>query len=351
MAWCFGICGLANYLKLSLEMGALIAGVSIASFPYHLDIAAKISSLRDFFITLFFVSLGMQVPVPTFEVISLSLLITFFVYLSRTLTIFPVLYFLKYGNRASLLPALNLSQLSEFAIVLASLGVAYNHIQPFILSAFIISMVFTALISSFVIPGAHGIYLKLNPILIKMGFKDHISSIDTGSGKSKTQIVFLGFYREASSLIYEMQKRYAKNVLEEILVVDFNPESHVKLKELGIRCVYGDIGNRDTLRNLDLTEADLILCTIPDQFLKGTTNLKLVRILKSMAPSVPCIMTAEKIDQARELYSAGADYVLVPRIVNANYLADVLERVQSQGSKIIKSSAEEYLKLRSEVIS
>lgn len=114
MGWCFAVCALANYFNLSVEMGALVAGVAIATFPYHLDVAAKIASLRDFFITLFFVSLGLQIPVPTFEVIELTGLIIVFIFLSRFLTIYPVLYKLGYANRASLLPTINLSQISEF---------------------------------------------------------------------------------------------------------------------------------------------------------------------------------------------------------------------------------------------
>ena len=47
-----------------MEMGALIAGMTIASFPYHHEVAAKVGNLRDFFVTLFFVALGMSIPVP-----------------------------------------------------------------------------------------------------------------------------------------------------------------------------------------------------------------------------------------------------------------------------------------------
>ncbi len=65
LAWCFAMAGFASYLKLSSAMGALIAGVMISTFPYTLDVVAKVTSLRDFFVTLFFVGLGMLIPVPT----------------------------------------------------------------------------------------------------------------------------------------------------------------------------------------------------------------------------------------------------------------------------------------------
>ena len=43
-------------------MGALIAGVSMSTFPYNVDVIAKVINIRDFFVTLFFVALGMKIP-------------------------------------------------------------------------------------------------------------------------------------------------------------------------------------------------------------------------------------------------------------------------------------------------
>ncbi len=69
LAWCFMVSAGADAAGLSREMGALVAGVSISTFPYNMDVVAKVVSIRDFFVTLFFVALGMQIPMPTLEVI------------------------------------------------------------------------------------------------------------------------------------------------------------------------------------------------------------------------------------------------------------------------------------------
>lgn len=58
LAWCFLIGEIAERLHLSREMGSLVAGVSLSTFPYALDVTAKVTTLRDFFITLFFVALA-----------------------------------------------------------------------------------------------------------------------------------------------------------------------------------------------------------------------------------------------------------------------------------------------------
>lgn len=354
MAWCFAMCGVADYLHLSLEMGSLVAGISIASFPYHLDVAAKITSLRDFFITLFFVSLGLQIPLPTVEVLKLAVIIILFVLLSRVLTIYPTLHGLGFANRTSLLPALNLSQLSEFSLVLASLGLSHKHVGPHLLQAFVIALVVTALISSFLIPAAHTIYLQINHVLEKLGFKDRIataakSSVET-QARPNPNLVLLGFYREASSLLFEIQQRFSSESIDKIMVVDFSPEAHQELVRMGINCQYGDISHVDTLRHLHLFHAKVIVCSIPDKILKGTTNLKLLKSLKQLAPKSSIIVTAENIHTARELYEEGASYVFIPRIIGATYLLDIIERLQMNGSFAIQDEAKNFLQDRVEVI-
>ncbi len=353
MSWCFGMCGIADYLGLSLEMGGLVAGISIASFPYHLDVAAKISSLRDFFITLFFVGLGLQIPMPTVEVLQLTAVMVTVVLVSRILTIFPVLHRLGYANRASLLPAINLSQLSEFSLVLASLGVAYQHISPHLFSVFILALVISALISSVMIPQAHAIYKSINSILEKIGFLDQVPTARNSLSDQTTPpstIIILGFFREASSLLFEMQNKYSEEYLKQVLVVDFNPEAHQELKQRNINCQYGDISNVDTLRSLNLNLAKMIICSIPDKILKGTSNLKMLRLLKPMAPQARIIVTAENINYAQELYDHGADFVFIPRVIGATYLLEILERLQMEGSSALRLEANELLSERKEIL-
>lgn len=353
IAWCCSVCGLASYLHLSLEMGGLIAGVAIASFPYHTEIAAKISSLRDFFITLFFVALGLQIPQPTMEVISLTGLIIAFVLVSRILTMFPVLYAFRYGNRGSLIPALNLSQVSEFALVLVSLGVSYGHVRTELLSAFILAFVVTALLSSLVIPQGHNFYRMLNPLFERLGLKDvvvHMNESNVHPLRVPPRVVLLGFYREASSLLQEMIKRHSERALKQVLVVDFNPEAHQQLKDLGVNCKYGDISHPDTLKQLDLDQAKMLVCTIPDHQLKGITNLKLLRLLKGMAPDADVVVTAESFESANQMYMEGAAYVFLPRLLAAQHLADVLEQIDTGSGILVRQGAENSLKNWQEVI-
>merc|ERR1719230_952337 len=71
LAWCFfvGCIAILPFIGLSLELASLIAGVVLAAFPYSAEFNGKIKYIRDFFIVLFFVGLGMQIPVPTIDAI------------------------------------------------------------------------------------------------------------------------------------------------------------------------------------------------------------------------------------------------------------------------------------------
>ena len=122
LAWCFALAGFAGQLGLSREMGALVAGVMISTFPYTLDVVAKVTSLRDFFVTLFFVGLGMQIPIPTWSLLVWMAVFSLFLVGSRILTVFAPLYLMRQGYRVSLLPAINLCSTQRALARVAGIG-------------------------------------------------------------------------------------------------------------------------------------------------------------------------------------------------------------------------------------
>ena len=130
VAWCFMVSGVAERLGLSREMGALIAGLAIAAFPYGADVISKVTGVRDFFVTLFFVALGMKIPLPSPEILGQALLIVAFVFASRVLAVVPVVWLLGDGLYAGMVTALNLAQISEFSLVILALGAGMGTSRP-----------------------------------------------------------------------------------------------------------------------------------------------------------------------------------------------------------------------------
>jgi len=330
LAWCFVVAGLASALELSREMGALIAGVALSTFPYTLDVAARVNTLRDFFVTLFFVSLGMQIPAPNPAMLLSAVLLAAVVVVSRQLTVVAPLYALGMGIRGSVLPTINLSQISEFALVIVALGLdpAYGHISAQTTGVILYAFVITAALSSYAIGRSERWHKAAKPLLRWLGLKDLDETTlevrdDETSAHGPASVYLLGFSWTASSLLEEMT-RHAPELLPRLAVIDFNPLVSRELRRRGVRIIYGDITQRDTLLHAGIAHAEVLVCTLPNTVLKGSNNLRLARELRAINPAARLIMHAEKLQDVATLYAAGVDYVSVPRLVEADRLREVL---------------------------
>jgi Kef-type K+ transport system membrane component KefB/Trk K+ transport system NAD-binding subunit len=350
LAWCFAMAGFADYLKLSSAMGALIAGVMISTFPYTLDVVAKVTSLRDFFVTLFFVGLGMIIPVPTTTYILWTLFLCFVLIVSRLATVFPVLYSMRQGYRVSLLPAINLCQMSELSLVLLALGKASGDVSANTIGIAAFTFAFLAIGSTYAILGNDSLLRKATPLLRQLGLHDldHTAFLKREDAKPR-RICLLGFSWTASSLLAEIERSRA-DLLPEIAVIDFNPVVHEKLKARNIYAVYGDITARDVLHHAGVSHAEVIICSLPNMVLKGANNLKILRQLRELNPRARIIVHAELLSDVPALYEAGADYVTAPRLLEAANLLHALESAEKNLIEAKRREQEMLLKERSEVI-
>ena len=350
LAWCFLVAGLASFLDLSREMGALIAGVAISTFPYALDVTAKVTSLRDFFVTLFFVGLGMAIPAPTFNILGWAGIVALFLMVSRFLTVFPLLYWLRQGHRVGLLVSLQLSQVSEFSLVILALGLQAKHIDQQAVGIISYTFVFLAVASSYAIAKSDALIPRLCRVLVKLGVPDldqkAPAELDADNAPS---VFFLGFFWTASSLLEELQRR-APEILRAVVVIDFNPEVYARLRQRGIQVVYGDISRRETLAHAGIAHAKVIVCTLPNMILKGTDNLRLLQQLRQLNATAQIIVHAETLPEVPKLYAAGADYVTVPRLLEAVDLCAAIQAAHHRQLPEKRAELDRELAARDEVI-
>jgi Kef-type K+ transport system membrane component KefB len=350
LAWCLALAGFAAWLGLSAAMGALIAGVMISTFPYTLDVVAKVTSLRDFFVTLFFVGLGLEIPVPTWGAILWAVFLCLFLVSSRLATIFPVLYSMRQGYRVSLLPAINLAQISELSLVLLALGRASGDVSQEIIGIAAFAFAFLAVGSTYAMLGSHTILQRATPWLDKLDLHDLDHTAFFARGDTRTRrICLLGFSWTASSLLAEIE-RSRSDLLPEIVVIDFNPVVHARLKQRQIHAVYGDITSREVLHHAGVTHAEVIICSLSNTVLKGSDNLKMLRQLRELNPTAKIIVHAELLGDIPRLYAAGASYVTTPRLLEA---ADLLQVVEAAEQNLLDQKHQAQLKLvenRSEII-
>jgi Kef-type K+ transport system membrane component KefB/Trk K+ transport system NAD-binding subunit len=350
LAWCFALAGFAEYLHLSREMGALIAGVMISTFPYTMDVVAKVTSIRDFFVTLFFVALGMQIPAPTPSYLIGMVFVSLFLVGSRLLTVFTPLYLMRQGYRTSLLPAINLCQISELALVVLALGVRSGDVSQDTISIVAFAFAFLAVDSTYAILRSEYILAKTVPWLNRLGFRDLDPSAQSYSDKANARrICLLGFSWTASSLLEEIT-RQKPTLLPELLVVDFNPHVNERLRQRGVHVVYGDITQRDVLHHAGVSHAEVVICSLPNMVLKGASNLKLLRQLRELNPRARIVVHAELLSDIPQLYAAGASYVTAPRLLEASDLLRVLDAAEKNLLDEKRRAQAAQLEERSEVI-
>ncbi len=353
LAWCFFLAAAASLIGLSREMGALIAGVSLSTFPYNVDVVAKAVSIRDFFVTLFFVALGMQITIPSLQVLELSLAASIFVIASRVVVV-PILYALRLGLRTSILPAISLAQVSEFSIVIASLGVTLHQIGQDTLTVVIITFAATSVVSTYMINSSHPIQAVLTAVFKTLGLRDLDAAREEEAEVLHQPVIFLGFFRDTSSILYEFEHEgtaaEARAFVEKILVIDFNPNVLSELRKKDIKCIYGDIAHSDTLRQAGVEHALLVVSSITDDVLRGTSNLRLMKIVHTHAPNASVVLTTEHIPQALRFYEEGADFVFVPRLYSAAACARILRKGLNGGFEEVRSQAIDHLSHRQEVL-
>jgi len=316
LGWCAIVAGAAGAIGLSTAMGALIAGIAIGSMPYKLHVTAKVLPLRDFFLTLFFVSIGMMVVPPQVGMWGAVAAAVLFTVISRFLTIWPLLALSGAGHRTGFIASLNLAQVSEFGLVIALLGVGYKHIDAGTFNIVLYAMAITAVLSSYGIRWGDQLWRVLSRATPEVGATGRYTA-------EQHPVVILGAHRTAMALIDELE-RSDPTQLRRLLVIDFNLETLRGLKTRGVSGHFGDLASPDTLHHAGLHHASMVLSTIPDMMLKGVDNLGLVRTCVSQAPAARIIATADTEAQAVRLREAGAHEVLLPYQLQAVHLAQVL---------------------------
>jgi Kef-type K+ transport system membrane component KefB len=343
LTWCFFICALAMlpFIRLHMETAAFIAGVSMATFPYSAEFNGKLKYIRDFFVTLYFCGLGMQIPAPTSDAIGKAILVSLVVLIVRWIGIFGIIFACGRGQRIAVLPTINLSQVSEFSLVICSLGKRFGHVYEDTFTILIWTFAFLAVAAQYFINFNHELHRKLMPILDALNLTHHSENVKGVSAhqdedEEERDIVLLGFYKLASSLIAEFEDKKPE-LLRKIHVIDVNTALAPKLANKGVAFTYGDISDRKAVEKAHQGRASMVICSIPDSFLRGCTNLDLLQNAKLIWPESHVIVCADTHKMTSDLYNGGAAYVLNRVRLGAERLAALIfehETVVGGGGEI-----------------
>ena len=97
-------------------------------------------------------------------------------------------------------------------------------------------------------------------------------------------------------------------------------------------------------------DAEIVISSVPDSLLKGTTNEKLVRHVRTVNPAAKIIATAEVLAETQQLYAAGADYVTIARLDQANELIEAVTAAEAGMLDELRAKLDAQLRDRREIL-
>lgn len=330
-----------SFLGFSIAIGAFIAGLTLANLAYNVEIIAKVRSLKDFFATLFFVSLGMGIVLSEIpKIINALIIFTIFIFLVKPLVIMFLCSFFGYTKKTSFLTALGLAQISEFSIIIATVGVELGHISHELFTLTVLLTIITMIFTSYFIKFDLKIYKFFSRwlnVFDLMSKGRHLQYIPHKNHELKYDVLLIGYDRIGYNVFKALEK-----MKQSFLVIDFNPDIIKRLVHRKIPCVYGDIGDEEIMDRLNLKKVKLVISTVPTL----EDSKRIVRRVRAHNKKAVVFLTANIIEEAMDLYKLGADYVVLPHFLGGERVSSLVEEYHNDLKKIIKNKLAHMDELR-----
>lgn len=314
ISWAFIVAAIVSYPKIGfpIEVGGLLAGISLSNSSHQFQILSKIKYLRDFFILIFFVILGSSLVFSSYANILLPLLaMTLFVLVIKPLVVMTIMGLMGYRKKTSFFTALTIAQISEFSLVLASIGMKIGHLSNEIVAIITGATIISIAVSTYVVTHAESIYQRLSPFLTVFQRK-HLSERFSEEEEFAKPIILIGAHRIGQSIAFNLKK-------EDVLVIDFDPEVIHFLKKYGYDYLFGDIGDEEVFERANIHNAQLVISTMPD-FKDNDMLIKEVSALKKQGIAIKIVVRSDDEKEVERLYRHGADYVIFPHFTSGQYL-------------------------------
>lgn len=338
LSWGLGLASVFYILGFSVEIGALIAGVVLSMTPFAYEAGSRLKPLRDFFIILFFISLGSQMVFENIAELILPVLIfSIFVLVGNPIIMIVIMNLLGFKRKTNFMTGIAIAQISEFSLILATVGFNAGHIDQRTLSIITMVGLITIPASTYLIYNSDFLYQRFEKFLKLLELRKNTKKENRGDDEIYELILF-GFDRAGNDFVSAFKK-----LDKSFIVIDFNPESITKLEESGIPYRYGDAEDVEFLEELSLNKAKLIVSTIPD----AKTNLLLTKFVHEVNPKAILIILTYDKKEAKKLYDAGATYIVVPHYLGAAHITNIINKLGLDLSGFKEEREKHYRHLQS----
>lgn len=306
IAWGLGIATLFQWAGFSIEVGALFAGVSLASLPYTKQMESRLKPLRDFFVVIFFVTLGAELHLHNIvSGLVPALILSALVIILKPILVMLVMRLFHYTKRTSFKVGINLSQISEFSIILAVVAAGADMIDERLTAMITVVALITITISTYLMQYDASMFAWLErrlPWLRESEDRRDKNINDT------YELVLFGYRRGGHEFVKTFRKMHKR-----FTVVDYDPTMIETLERLDVPHMYGDATDIEFLRDIGLKQAKLIVSTITH----FSTNEELVQYVHRVNPKAVIVCYADDSNDAEKLYRMGVSYVMLPHYIGS----------------------------------
>jgi Kef-type K+ transport system membrane component KefB len=315
LGWGFGSAALFEASGFSLEVGALIAGIALSSLPYTQEISARLRPLRDFFIIVFFISLGTRLSFGNINELMPAIIISsLIVVVIKPLIILTIMGLMGYTKRTSFKAAVAMAQVSEFSLVFVIIGARGGLVRDNLVAILTMVALISIAISSYLIIYSDSLFIVFEKTLTM--FERRKTHFEHES-RHHYDLVLFGYQKGGHEFVKVFQ-----SLKKRFVVIDYDPEIADALEDRKVNYLYGDATDIELLEEAGLDKAKLIVSTISDH----ATNTFLIKLLEEINPKAVVILHAESVNEAAELYELGASYVVIPHYIGSEKIGSFIRK-------------------------
>lgn len=288
---------LSQTVGLSLAMGAFIAGMILSESEYNHQIIVDILPLKDYFGSIFFISMGMLLQVEKFFTSSWWYLgVAGVLIVGKAVLAFLAALLMRTPIRIAFVIGLMLAQIGEFSLLMAHLALDHGLFSGEQYQSFLILSILTMLAAPVLIQFSSVISIKLfsgfpaepdRKMPVKRSLSDHV--IVAGYG-----------------LIGRNLARVLREISINFLVLELNGERIKQALTEKMNVLYGDVTNRDILLRAGIKQAKMIVFAVSDY----VASMQGVQLARQINPAIYILVRTRLASQVEEFNAAGANQVI-----------------------------------------
>jgi Kef-type K+ transport system membrane component KefB/Trk K+ transport system NAD-binding subunit len=331
IAWAVTLAALGEILGFSREVGAFLAGVSLASTPYREAVAGRLTSVRDFLLLFFFIDLGARLDLSLLgATVVPSLILSAFVLIGNPLIVMIIMGVMGYRKRTGFLAGLTVAQISEFSLILGALGLSLGHIDGAAMGLITFVGLVTIGLSTYLILYSAPIYERLAPWLRIFERKQPYRELAQGTAPrhAGADVILFGLGRYGGGIAHHLLRRGRR-----VIGVDFDPTALARWKEAGLPVIYGDVEDPELFEHLPLDQARWVVSTAPD----ADTGRVLLRHLQQHGYKGKVAVACRVPEEEDTLRVEGAHVILRPFADAAEQAVDSLTTAMDELGAVAQS--------------